>query len=296
MTQHTAGQARTKTARRKPTDQERAERREEDRQRLDRATRELLESEGWRRWVMVRSRNGLSRYSFGNQLLIAMQCPEATYVSGFRAFLELGRCVRKGERAIRILAPMSVRTKDAGKPEASEEKEEDARRLVFRAVPVFDVSQTEVVPGTEPVPLSPPSEPVDGDSHRGLLKPLEEVASELGYTVSRRVLNGSAEGWCDAEKKEIVLNSAMAANGQVRVLVHEIAHAMGIDYAEYGRRAGRGPGGHGHVYRVQLGGAGRVGVERPVCRRVGRGRRARSDPEVRGDNRRVRAGDRRGGP
>ncbi len=235
MTQQTAGKTRRKKAGRKPTEQERAERREQDRERMDAATRALLDSEGWRRWVMVRSRNGLSRYSFGNQLLIAAQCPEATYVAGFKAFLELERCVRKGERAIRILAPMTIKTK--GRETANAQgKEGDDRRVVFRAVPVFDVSQTEVLPDREPVPLTPPSEPVDGDSHDGLLKPLEGIAKELGYRVSRRALNGTAEGWCDEKKKEIVINSAMAKNGQVRVLIHEIAHALGIDYAGYGRQ------------------------------------------------------------
>jgi N-terminal domain of anti-restriction factor ArdC len=186
--------------------------------------------------VMVRSRNGLSRYSFGNQLLIAMQCPDANYVAGFRAFLELGRCVRKGERAIRILAPMAIRSKDT--EGARERGQEDGytRRVVFRAVPVFDVSQTEALPDREPVALDPPSQPVGGDSHGGLLEPLAELAKELGYSVSRRELDGLAEGWCDSRKKEIVLNSSLPANGQVRVLVHEIAHALGIGYAEYGRR------------------------------------------------------------
>src|ERR1700680_1419856 len=98
---------------RKLTDAERAERRQADRDRLEQAARALLSSEGWQRWVRVRSTNGLSRYSFGNQLLIAMQRPDASYVAGFRAFLQLNRCVRKGERAIRILAPMSVRHRSA---------------------------------------------------------------------------------------------------------------------------------------------------------------------------------------
>ncbi len=186
--------------------------------------------------MTVRSRNGLSRYSFGNQLLIAMQCPDATYVAGFKAFLELDRCVRKGERAIRILAPMTVKTKDGEKAKTAGQEQGDGRRVVFRAVPVFDVSQTEALPDSEPVPLAPPSEPVDGDSHEALLKPLGEVAAELGFAVSPRMLDGTAEGWCDEEKKEIVINSGMAKNGQVRVLVHEIAHAMGIDYGEYGRQ------------------------------------------------------------
>src|SRR5271167_3522489 len=58
---------------RKLTEAERAGRRRADRERLEHAARALLSSEGWQRWVRVRSTNGLSRYSFGNQLLIAMQ-------------------------------------------------------------------------------------------------------------------------------------------------------------------------------------------------------------------------------
>jgi hypothetical protein len=97
---------------RKLTDAERAERRQADRDRLEQAARALLSSDGWQHWVRVRSTNGLARYSFGNQLLIAMQRPDSTFVAGFRAFLDLNRCVRKGEHAIRILAPMSVRDRE----------------------------------------------------------------------------------------------------------------------------------------------------------------------------------------
>jgi hypothetical protein len=222
---------------RKLTDDERAERRQADRERLEQAARALLSSEGWRRWVKVRSTNGLARYSFGNQLLIALQRPDATYVAGFRAFLELNRCVRKGERAIRILAPMSVRarTSDAADQQAEGECEQP-RRTVFRAVSVFDVSQTEVLSGTEPVPLEPPCQPVDGDTHAHLLAPLQQLACQLGYSVTRRRLDGSADGWCDVANRQIVVNWELPSNAQVRVLVHEIAHALGVGYREYGRR------------------------------------------------------------
>src|SRR6516162_6113412 len=135
---------------RKLTDAERSERRRADRQQLERAARALLDSDGWQRWVRVRATNGLARYSFHNQLLIALQCPDASYVAGFRAFLKLDRCVRKGERAIRILAPMSVRCREAEHAEGNDPGEE-RRRTVFRAVAVFDVAQTEALPGTEPV-------------------------------------------------------------------------------------------------------------------------------------------------
>lgn len=57
------------TSRRNLGDAARQARRRADRERLERAARALLSSDGWRRWVRVRSANGLSRYSLNNQLL-----------------------------------------------------------------------------------------------------------------------------------------------------------------------------------------------------------------------------------
>ena len=80
------------------TDAEREERRRQDRERLEAALAELLTSEGWKRWL--RARSVLHSYSLHNTLLIAHQCAargiEPTYVAGFKAWLRLGRCVRKG--------------------------------------------------------------------------------------------------------------------------------------------------------------------------------------------------------
>jgi hypothetical protein len=47
----------------KLTGEEREQRRVRDRERLKIAAERLLTSEGWQRWVRVRSRNGLARYS-----------------------------------------------------------------------------------------------------------------------------------------------------------------------------------------------------------------------------------------
>ncbi|MGH8301088.1 MAG: ArdC family protein, partial [Steroidobacteraceae bacterium] len=95
-------------SRRRLSDQEREERRERGRQQLMQATEQLLSSDGWQRWVRVRSRNGLSRYSINNQLIIALSKPEASYVCGFRAWLQLGYQVRRGEKAIWILAKRAL--------------------------------------------------------------------------------------------------------------------------------------------------------------------------------------------
>src|SRR2546427_261480 len=89
---------------------ERDARRREQLDRLRAATDALLTSEGWQRWLRTRSR--FHRYSLRNTLLIAFQCPHATHVAGFRQWLGLGRCVRKGEKAIRIFAPVRYRRHD----------------------------------------------------------------------------------------------------------------------------------------------------------------------------------------
>ena len=218
-------------ARHTNSDAERDARRQADRERLERAARALLDSEGWQRWVRVRATNGLARYSFGNQLLIALQKPDATFVAGFRAFLKLNRCVRKGEKSIRILAPMTVRRRGA-----DDTNEDDDKRTVFRAVPVFDVGQTDPLPGREPIALEPPCEPISGDSYARLLTPLENLAAGLGYSIRHLPLDGGADGWCDAQRCEIVVNDHLPVNAQVRVLVHELAHALGIGYRDFGRQ------------------------------------------------------------
>ena len=91
---------------RRLSEREREERRRKDRERLERATAELLTSDGWRRWLTTRS--VLHGYSLTNTLLIAQQAHargiEPTYVAGFKAWLRLGRCVRRGETGLRIWA------------------------------------------------------------------------------------------------------------------------------------------------------------------------------------------------
>jgi hypothetical protein len=213
------------------SDEERRRRRVQDRERLKAAAEQLLTSEGWQRWVAVRSRAGLARLSLNNQLLVAIACPQATFVAGFRAWLKLGYCVRKGSKAIRIMAPMPLRERD---PKTGEETDET--RVLFKAVSVFDRTQVDVLPSGEPTPLEPPCEPLTGDSHAHLLEPLVAFAGTLGYSVSFEPIVGSAGGWCDAEARRIVVDSGAPANARLRTLIHETIHALGVGYGEYGRR------------------------------------------------------------
>ena len=80
-------------------------------------------------------------YSDRNAMLIAMQCPTATDVSGFRQWIDRGRRVAAGEHGIQILAPAGSREvqdeNKAGQPEG-----EVRTRKFFRIAYVFDIAQT----------------------------------------------------------------------------------------------------------------------------------------------------------
>lgn len=228
-----------KRRKREYTEEDRQAARERQREMVEQSVRELLTSEGWKRWAETRAT--FHDYSFGNCLLIAMQCPHATHVAGFRAWQALGRQVRKGERAIRIMAPMIVGGSKAERKQmrsaprvltaTSAEKmgADDGPRMLFRAVPVFDISQTDGEPLAEP-----PREPLTGDSHAHLIGTLETFAAAMGIKVEYRE-TGSAGGYYSKRERLIVISESACPNAKVRTLVHEIAHAHGVGYDNYSR-------------------------------------------------------------
>lgn len=200
------------------------ERREQARAHFEAACNELRSSDGWQRFAKARAL--LRGYSLNNTLLILAQRPNATTVASFRHWSELGRQVRRGERSLRIWAPSVRRERD----EATGNETTSVRAFVL--VPVFDISQTDGPPLPEP----PPVIPLSGDSHAHLLAGLERQASEAGYLLERRAqMPGHAEGFVDHREKQIVLSAALEPNGQVAVLIHELAHVHGARYEEFGR-------------------------------------------------------------
>src|SRR5438270_12742879 len=83
-------------------------------------------------------------YSFGNILEIARQKPDATRVAGMYAWNQLGRRVKKGEKGIRILAPMiGTRRERDTEPKQDPTVTHKPVLVGFRTAYVFDVSQTE---------------------------------------------------------------------------------------------------------------------------------------------------------
>jgi antirestriction protein ArdC len=210
------------------TDEQRAERRRLQQELTERAVEQLRSSDGWQRWLTVRARVGLRRYSLNNQLLIALQEPTATHVAGFRAWLALGYCVRKGEASrIRVWAPCPPSKRKLQAWRAAGANPDDRPRTHFRLEAVFSAAQVDPLPPpAEPAPLAPPIAAVQGDSLAWALGPLEELAAELGYTVIYRPLEPGHGGSCNPETKVLTINSDQAVSARVDVACHELAHAL----------------------------------------------------------------------
>ncbi len=154
------------------------------------------------------------QYSFGNVILIWSQFPEASFVAGYRKWQQLGRQVRKGEKGIRILAPL------IGKAKAKEDQptpnEGEKAVYGYRSVPVFDVSQT------------------DGDELPGLGgyegEPVKQLAALETFTDSKGIKliwdapDGGALGVSIGGT--ILVDPSLETAERFATLVHEVAHEL----------------------------------------------------------------------
>ena len=184
-----------------------------------------LESvEAWKAWLAFANR--FHRYSFNNTLLIQVQRPDATSVAGYRAWQAMGRHVMKGERAIKVLGPVTKRVprEDAdGNPVCDE-----AGRPVFafqlvgvKPVSVFDVSQTDGKP--LPTPLMP--ELLTGQAPPGLWESLIALIATQGFRVSRDDC-GRANGVTLFDQREVRVRPDVDDAQAVKTLAHEAGHVL----------------------------------------------------------------------
>jgi antirestriction protein ArdC len=164
-------------------------------------------------------------YSFQNILLIASQRPTASKVAGIRAWNELGRRVRRGEKGIMIFAPMIGYKRNAN--EADQSQQSDARtdkpepRLVgFRAVYVFDVGQTE---GAELPELGSTFAGKVGDKLDKLADFTTAHGIKLEYSDKIAPARGMSYGGLIRILPDLEPSETLAT------LVHEVAHLCGAE-------------------------------------------------------------------
>jgi len=164
--------------------------------------------------------NAMSRfhnYSLGNILEIARQKPDATRVAGFWKWKELGRSVKKGEKGIRILAPIvGIKRKKKEEAEKDITKQNVPVLVGFRSAYVFDVSQTE---GAE-LPAMREISGNAGENRDRLISFIERQGIELVFTERIAPALGMSYGG------RIAILPGQSKAEEFSTLVHELAHEM----------------------------------------------------------------------
>ncbi|MGN0265445.1 MAG: YodL domain-containing protein [Lachnospiraceae bacterium] len=199
---------------------------------LEEGLKELFESEKYKTYLSTMSK--FHNYSFNNTLLIAMQKPEATLVAGYKAWQKnFERHVNKGEKAIRILAPAPYKIteeRDKLDPVTGEmmfdengmpQKEQvEVTIPAFRAVSVFDVSQTD----GKPIPELEAQELLSTvEGYEDFVQVLMNVSTvPIGF----EDIPGDSKGYFHTEEKRIAVQENMSESQTLKTMVHEVAHSM----------------------------------------------------------------------
>jgi len=177
----------------------------------------------WQQWL--RLMQSLHHYSFNNTVLILAQRPDATMVAGFGTWKHRGHRVRKGEKAIRILAPVTKAVElsdEQGNPlRDAHGRPRHTREVVgVRPVSVFDASQVDPA-----VKLPPQPQLLTGEAPPGLWLSLAEFASIGGFTVKRGDC-GTANGLINFADHEIRVRPDVDDLQACKTLAHEVGHSL----------------------------------------------------------------------
>ena len=205
-----------------------AERMKEITDRLETGTQELFESERYKAYLTTMSK--FHSYSLNNTLLIAMQGGQL--VAGYNKWRDdFHRNVKKGEKAIKILAPAPFKAKkevqklDAqGRPVMGKDGKpvtevQEIQVPAFKIVSVFDVSQTE----GEPLPSIGVEELTGSVERYGeFFKALEQTSPvPIGF----EDIPGGSHGYYHLTEKRIAIQEGMSELQTLKTAIHEIAHS-----------------------------------------------------------------------
>lgn len=180
-------------------------------------------SEGFVRYLSFVTR--FHNYSFGNILLIAEQCPDATRVAGYKTWEALGYQVAKGSKSIRIFAPRPYEVK-TGKTDEATGDEKTRKGLTFVPVPVFDASQlTPESVAAKPFPAFWRDLGSDEASNK-LQNALIDAMQAEGIAVQEAVQIGTGDTQGVSTGGMVYYRNDKGARGACDTLAHEWAHEI----------------------------------------------------------------------
>ena len=219
---------------RPPVEQDaRRQRLEQFHTRLSDSVLSMTSGTAWADWLTTAAR--FHHYSFRNTVAIWAQRPEASQVAGYRVWQSMGRQVRKGERGIEILAPVTRRADDSdGEPGPRTPGRTGnhpglpipPRRTVvgYRIAHVFDVSQTDLMAGAADVFAVVEPALLTGQAPGHLWDGLARQVDEAGYHLVVEPLTGRANGRTHFVDRVVTVSPELEPAHRAKTLSHELAH------------------------------------------------------------------------
>ena len=197
-------------------------------EKLKTGVNEIFESGQYEQYLKVMSK--FHDYSTNNTILIALQRPDATRVAGFTTWKnEFQRSVKKGEKGIKILAPMFFKKepqeKDVPDSEThsseNHEQEENEEQIItrFKVVNVFDICQTE---GKELPRLGVDALKGDVEHYEAFYHSLEKTSP---VPMAFEAIKDASHGYYDLVDKRIAIKAGLSQLQTIKTAIHEIAHA-----------------------------------------------------------------------
>lgn len=179
-------------------------------------------------------------YSQRNRMLLKSQ--NCTLVKSYNAWKSAGYFVTKGAKASNIFAPNQVKgvynnegvfrtLKSLTDQEMAIVKSNDIKihiKTFYKLVPVFDISQTNIPKEEYPEYLK---NTISLNQPTDQLTAIKNLATSLSLEIKVDNLN-SAGGTYDHSNKTITLNTLNNDSENVRVLLHELGHAVAFNQYE----------------------------------------------------------------
>lgn len=206
--------------------------------RIDEGVKAVFESNRYKEYLTFASY--FTNYSPHNTMLISLQKPNATLIASYGKWRKLDRYVMKGETGIAIFAPIiynadqcfkskkSAADKHSKKifndntAEKAENVEEQCKKIAFKKVYVYDISQTD----GKDLPYFENSEltgNIDSKKRKTILQALEKLT---GIKIEFADIQGGSKGYYNFIEDRIVIKSEMSDNQTLKTAFHETAHKL----------------------------------------------------------------------
>lgn len=216
---------------RKTAEQRRAEA-QQLQERIGEQVEQLRTTEAWTEFLTMASR--FHAYSLNNVMLIWAQRESATYVAGFRKWQEVGRQVRKGEKAIKILGfsekKLTEEEAQLAGPGVRRNAKGEPVRIIFPVLSVFDIEQTDLIDPTAPDPLEaedPIVTTLTGEDEQGISDAVAGWLTSQGWSYRREAIDGESNGYTTRDgSRRVVVDANLSPAQAAKTSLHEAAHVI----------------------------------------------------------------------